>query len=73
MIHNRKTDKCEICESDAEVHVVADGFDDAPTSFTIKRTCRGPRPCEKTYRQITAQQMHETTGLPMTGWSQTEA
>ena len=71
MIHNRKTDKCEICGSDADVHVVADGFDDAPASFIIKRTCSGP--CEKTYRPMTAQQMHETTGLPMTGWSQTEA
>ena len=71
MIHNRKTDKCEICGSDTEVHVAADDFDDAPASFTIKRTCGGP--CEKTYRRMTAQQMHETTGLPLTGWSQTEA
>ena len=73
MIRNRKTDKCEICGSDAEVHVVAVGFDDAPASFTITRTCRGQRPCEKTYRQMPAQQMHETTRLPLTGWSQTEA
>ena len=71
MIPNRKTDKCEICGSDAEVHVAADDFDDTPASFTIKRTCGGP--CEKTYRRMTAQQMHETTGLPLTGWSQTEA
>ena len=73
MIHNRKTDKCEICGSDAEMHVVADGFDDSPASFTITRTCRGPPPCEKTYRPMTALQMHETTGLPLTGWSHTEA
>lgn len=71
MIHNRKTDKCEICGSYAEVKVVADGFDDAPVSFTITRTCSGP--CDKTYRPMTAQEMHETTGLPLTGWSQTEA
>ena len=71
MIHNRKTGKCEICGSDAEVHVRAEGFDDAPASFTITRTCSGP--CEKTYLGMTAQQMHETTGLPLTDWSHTEA
>ena len=49
----------------------AGGSPDAPATFIIKRTCGGP--CEKTYRPMTAQQMHETTGLPMTGWSQTEA
>ena len=42
---NRKTVKCELCGSDAELLVVSDGFDDAPTSFTITRTCSGP--CEK--------------------------
>ena len=49
--------------SDAELEVVADGFDDAPTSFTITRTCSGP--CEKTYCPMTAHQMHERTGLPL--------
>ena len=39
---NKKTVKCEMCGSDAELEVVADGFDDAPTSFTITRTCSGP-------------------------------
>ena len=71
MIHNRKTGKCEICGSDAEVHVRAEDFDDAPASFTITRTCSGP--CEKTYLGMTAQQMRETTGFPLTGWSHTEA
>ena len=64
---NKKTVKCEICGSDAELEVVADGFDDAPTSFTITQTCSGP--CEKTDCPMTAHQMHERTGLPLTGWS----
>ena len=59
--------KCELCGSDAELLVVSDGFDDAPTSFTITRTCSGP--CEKRYLPMTAQEMHERTGLPLTGWS----
>ena len=71
MIHNRKTVKCEICRSDAELKVVADGFDDAPAMFNITRTCSSL--CEKKYFPMTAQQMHEKTGLPLTGWSQTEA
>ena len=65
----RKKVKCELCGSDAELQVVADGFDDAPKSFAITRTCSGPGPCKKRYCQMTADQMHERTGLPLTGWS----
>ncbi len=64
---NRKTVKCELCGSDAELLVVPDGFDDAPTSFAVTRTCSGP--CKKRYWPMTAQEMHERTGLPLTGWS----
>ncbi len=59
--------KCEKCGSDVEMQAVPDGWNDAPTNFTITRTCSGG--CLKTYLQMTAQQMHEHTGLPLTGWS----
>ena len=36
---NKKTIKCEKCGSDAVLEVVADGFDDAPASFTMTHTC----------------------------------
>ncbi len=64
---NRKTIKCEVCGSDAELAVIGDSFDDAPASFTVKQTCSGK--CGKAYRPMTAQEMHEKTGLPLTGWS----
>ena len=47
--------------------VIGDSFDDAPASFTVKQTCSGK--CGKAYWPMTAQEMHEKTGLPLTGWS----
>ncbi len=64
---NKKKVKCEKCGSDAELEVVPDSFDDAPATFTITRTCSGQ--CPKTYQRMTAQEMHEKTGIPLTGWS----
>jgi hypothetical protein len=69
MINNKAAIKCERCGSKAELLVVADGFDDAPKSFTITRTCSGG--CPKGYAPVTAQEMHERTGLPLSGWSET--
>ena len=66
MIPNKKTVKCEKCGSEAVMEVVPDGFHDAPERFTITQTCSGS--CEKTYARMTAQEMHEKTGLPLTGW-----
>ena len=71
MIHNKRQTKCEKCGADAEEEVVADGFDDAPATFVITRTCSGH--CQKTYMPMTAHQMHEATGLPLTGWSRTSS
>jgi hypothetical protein len=67
MVPNKKTIKCETCGRDATLEVVADGFDDAPPSFVITRTCSGH--CKKEYAPMSAQKMHELTGLPLTGWS----
>ncbi len=66
MMPNKKTITCEICGSEAELEVVPDGFADAPASFTITRTCTGG--CRKIYIPMSAQKMHEETGLPLTGW-----
>ncbi len=68
MIPNKLDIKCAKCGEPAVLEVVPDGFDDAPESFTIRRTCSGP--CEKTYGpQLTAKEMNQETGLPLTGWS----
>lgn len=64
---NKKKIKCEMCGSDATLEVVPDGFEDAPETFVITRTCHGS--CKKAYGPMTAQEMHEKTGLPLTGWS----
>ncbi|MEQ1864537.1 MAG: hypothetical protein ABL996_07770 [Micropepsaceae bacterium] len=67
MVPNKKNIKCERCGSNALLEVVPDGFDDAPASFTITRTCSGH--CPKAYGPVTAQEMHDKTGLPLNGWS----
>ncbi len=69
-IKNQRELPCERCGSKSEVKVVADGWDDAPESFTITRTCSGG--CTKTYTQMTAAKMHAAFNLPLTGWSSTE-
>jgi hypothetical protein len=66
MVPNKKTIPCEICGSEALVEVVPDGFYDAPASFVITRTCSGS--CKKAYSPMSAKQMHELTGLPLSGW-----
>ena len=63
---NKKSVKCDNCGGDAELVVVPDGFDDAPATFTVTRTCGGQ--CQKAYCQMSAQEMHKRTGLPVTGW-----
>jgi hypothetical protein len=68
MINNKWQGKCDICNGPAEIHVVADGFDDAPSSFVITRTCE--RGCKKVYVPVSAQEMHQMTKLPLSGWSQ---
>lgn len=68
MVPNRRTTTCERCGGDAVDEVVPDGWDDAPANFTITRTCKNG-PCSKTYTKLTAQQMHDLTGLPLSGWS----
>lgn len=57
---------CEICGKDSLVEVTGDGFDDAPPSFTITRTCSGG--CQKRYASLTPAEMTELTGLPKAGW-----
>jgi hypothetical protein len=69
MINNRKSIKCEQCGKDGTVTVHADGFDDAPESFTIKKECKGP--CEPGYAPLSAQEMHKLFALPLAGWSET--
>jgi hypothetical protein len=65
----QKSIKCEQCGKDGTVTVVADGFDDAPASFTIKKEYKGP--CEPRYPPISAHEMHKLTGLPLAGWCET--
>lgn len=67
MNNNRKTVRCKHCGQEAVITVVPDGFDDAPPTFVITEECRGR--CAKSYYPCTAQQMHELTGLSLTGWS----
>ena len=62
-----KTVPCERCGLDATLEVIADDWDDAPASFTLKRTCGGP--CRKTYTRLSPQEMNRLTGIPATGWS----
>jgi hypothetical protein len=69
MINNRRSIKCPECGKDGHETVVADGFDDAPESFTLKRECSGP--CRPRYQPMTAKEMHELTRLPLSGWSHT--
>jgi hypothetical protein len=69
MINNKKTVSCERCGGPADLLMVADGFDDAPASFVMTRTCH--RGCEKLYVPMTAKEMHDSTKLPLQGWSET--
>jgi uncharacterized protein (DUF983 family) len=57
--------KCERCGLDAVARVTADEWNDTPASFTITRECRV---CGKSYDTMTAQDMHELTGLSKAGW-----
>ena len=65
-VPNKKKIKCERCGEDAVLEVVPDGFEDAPESFMLVRTCSGA--CDKTHQSMTAQEMHDWTGLPLRGW-----
>lgn len=70
MINNKTTKPCERCGQPADAQVVADGFDDAPESFTITRTCSAG--CTKVYvAGVTPEEMRASTGLPLAGWSET--
>ena len=69
MINNRIAIQCDRCGKDGYITVHADGFDDAPTNFTAKQECQGA--CDPRYVPMTAQQMHDRTGLPLSGWSET--
>ena len=64
---NRLETTCDKCGAKAVIEVVPDGWDDAPERFTITRTCSGA--CPKSYRPVTSSEMHEITGLPLSGWS----
>jgi len=57
---------CETCGRESTVEVRPDGFDDAPVSFTISRTCSGF--CPKAHASLTPEENHKLTGLPVTGW-----
>lgn len=70
MINNRKTIKCDRCGKEGSLTVHADGFDDAPASFTITEECKGP--CEKRHYPMSAEEMQKLTGLPLSGWSETK-
>jgi hypothetical protein len=67
MVPNKRDVACPRCGGKAELEVVADGWDDAPASFTLTVTCSAG--CPKGYIPVSAQEMHEKTGLPMSGWS----
>jgi len=67
MVPNTKQTKCEKCGKDAIFKVNPDDWDDAPKGFTITRECSGR--CHTTYMPVTPEQMHELTGLPVSGWS----
>jgi hypothetical protein len=57
---------CEKCGAAATASVTPADWDDAPKSFTLTRECPV---CGKSYMPLTPEQMHESTGLPLTGWS----
>lgn len=63
---NEQPTTCEICGGEAVEKTIADTWDDAPSSFTMRRTCR--RGCPVGYAKVTPERMHELTGLPLTGW-----
>ncbi|MCL4294076.1 MAG: hypothetical protein KJ056_13820, partial [Acidimicrobiia bacterium] len=65
MINNRMTIKCERCGASAHLFVHANGFDDAPESFTMKEECTAR--CAPRYQPMSAEKMHERTGLPLAG------
>lgn len=70
MINNKiEVAQCEACGGKADALVVADGFDDQPSSFTVKRICRGS--CAPTYTPMTATDMQYVFKLPLSGWSET--
>ena len=69
MIRNKKTIRCKECGQPAIVLVIAVGFDDDPKEFTMQQKCNGP--CKDTITPLTAKEMHDITGLPLTGWSNT--
>lgn len=70
MINNKIQGRCETCSRPAELHVVADGFDDAPATFTVKRMCGGG--CKDNYTQMSAKDMSYVFKLPLSGWSHTK-
>jgi hypothetical protein len=59
---------CEKCGyGKATLTVTAEDWDDEPKTFTFTRDC--PM-CGKSYAAgITAERMHDLTGLPRTGWA----
>ncbi|HYT76901.1 MAG TPA: hypothetical protein VEL79_19250 [Vicinamibacterales bacterium] len=67
MVPKKKTIECEVCGSKATLEVVPDDWKDAPASFTITRTCSAR--CKKTYMPVSAEKMHDLTGLSTVGWS----
>lgn len=69
MINNKVEVRCEACGCKAEALIVADGFDDAPRHFTVKRTCSGR--CEPAYTTMAAKDMQYVFRLPLSGWSET--
>jgi DNA-directed RNA polymerase subunit M/transcription elongation factor TFIIS len=68
MVPPKKTVTCEKCwNSKATLTVTAEGWEDAPKTFTFTRECPA---CGKSYAGgILAENMHELTGLPLTGWA----
>jgi len=69
MINNKIEVRCETCGKTADALVVADGFDDEPSSFTVKRMCRGN--CAPTYAPMAPRDMQYVFKLPLSGWSET--
>jgi hypothetical protein len=70
LINNRRIVKCERCGKEGYLTVHAEDWEDSPLSFTMKEECKGP--CEPRYSQMTAEEMHKMTGLPLSGWSETK-
>ena len=67
MTPKKTTVNCATCGLPAVLEVVPDNFDDAPESFTLTTTCSGA--CPNRYVTMSAQEMHKTTRLPLSGWS----